>query len=197
MPPATCPYFLNFKKRNRFRMNRKLLKLFSLFLTMLFACFYTVSAQYSLKLKYKNSAVYAGIEVGAKGVKMSLLEIGKNAKKNGAFNAIKDTSVNTDFISFTNNTFEASLNAFCNLYKAAVNNYNIPTERVFTVISSGVKVQAEKDGKVGWISKFVDSFRYKINEPTNLLIQPTLSSFSACTLTPLLITVNTLSVGIL
>ncbi len=166
MPPDACPYFLTFKKRNRFRMNRKLLKLFSLSLTMLFTCFYTVTAQYSLKLKYKNSAVYAGIEVGAKGVKMSLLEIGKNAKKNGAFNAIKDTSVNTDFISFTNTTFEASLNAFCNLYKAAVNNYNIPSERVFTVISSGVKVQAEKDDKVGWISKFVDSFRLKINEPT-------------------------------
>jgi hypothetical protein len=147
-------------------MNWKSLKIFLLSLVIFFTCSYPVKAQYSLKLKYKNSAVYAGIEVGAKGVKMSLLEIGKNAKKNGAFNAIKDTSINTDFISFTDATFRASLNAFFNLYKAAVNNYNIPSERVFTVISSGVKVQAEKDDKVNWIGKFIDSFRVKIKEPS-------------------------------
>ncbi len=97
-------------------MNSKLLKLFLLPLLLLFTCFGKVTAQYNLKLKYKNSSVYAGIEVGAKGVKMSLLEIGKNAKKNGAFNALKNTAVNTDFISFTNATFHASLTAFCNLY---------------------------------------------------------------------------------
>jgi hypothetical protein len=44
---------------------------------------YIAEAQYSLKLKYKNSIVYTGIEVGSKGVKMSFLEIGKNAKKRG------------------------------------------------------------------------------------------------------------------
>ncbi len=55
-----------------------------------------VSAQNSnLSLKYTNSVVYAGIEVGSKGVKMSLLEIGKNVQKNGNFNILKDTSVNT------------------------------------------------------------------------------------------------------
>jgi len=42
-------------------------------------------AQNSFKLKYDNSAVYAGIEVGAKGVKMSVLEIGKNCAKNRRF----------------------------------------------------------------------------------------------------------------
>lgn len=146
-------------------MSNKLLKLFFLSITILFTGFYSATAQYSLKLKYKNSAVYAGIEVGAKGVKMSLLEIGKNAKKNGAFNAIKDTSINTDFISFTDATFKSSLTAFYNLYKAAITNYNIPTERIFTVISSGVKAQAEKDEKLNWISKFIDSFRVKIKEP--------------------------------
>ena len=32
---------------------------------------------------------------------MSVIEIGKNAQSNGAFNILKDTSVNTDFISFS------------------------------------------------------------------------------------------------
>jgi hypothetical protein len=165
MATFTSVYFLIFKKRNYTRMTRILPKLILLTLSILFTCVYTVTAQYSLKLKYKNSAVYAGIEVGAKGIKMSLLEIGKNAKKNGAFNAIKDTSVNTDFISFTDATFRSSLAAFYNLYSSAINNYSIPADRIFTVISSGVKVQAEKDEKTDWIKKFIDSFRLKINEP--------------------------------
>ena len=86
-----------------------------------------LSAQTNLKLKYNNSTVYTGIEVGSKGVKMSMVELGKNAQSNGSFNILKDSSVNTDFISFTDSTFSATLNALCGLYATAQKNYNIPT----------------------------------------------------------------------
>src|SRR5688572_33078277 len=102
-------------------------------------------AQSSLKLKYNNSNVYSGIEVGSKGVKMSMVGLGKNAQSNGSFNILKDTSINTDFISFNEQTFSATLNALCALYATAQNNYDIPDKRIFTAISSGVKMQAEKD----------------------------------------------------
>ena len=59
-------------------------------------------AQTNFKLKFKRSSVYAGIEIGSKGVKISMLEIGKNAQNTGTFNVLSDSSVNTDFISFTN-----------------------------------------------------------------------------------------------
>src|SRR6188508_279033 len=85
-----------------------------------------LSAQNSLKLKYNNSTVYTGIEVGSKGVKMSMVEIGKNAQTNGTFNILKDTSVNTDFISFNQETFSATLNALCGLYATAQKDYKIP-----------------------------------------------------------------------
>ena len=39
----------------------------------------SATAQNSIKPKYTNSIVYTGIEVGSKGVKMSVIEIGKNA----------------------------------------------------------------------------------------------------------------------
>lgn len=120
----------------------------------------------SLKLKYNNSVVYTGIEVGSKGVKMSFVELGKNAQTNGAFNILKDTSVNTDFISFTDQTFDATLNAVSGLYSTAMIDYKIPSKRIFTAISSGVKMQAEKDGKNEWINKLISSFKEKINEPT-------------------------------
>src|SRR5678815_2252973 len=80
-------------------------------------------AHSGLKLKYNNSTVYTGIEVGSKGVKMSMVELGKNAQSNGSFNILKDTSVNTDFISFNEPTFSATLNALCGLYATSPVSY--------------------------------------------------------------------------
>jgi hypothetical protein len=124
-----------------------------------------LQAQTSFKLKYNNSAVYAGIEVGSKGVKMSVIEIGKNAQSRGAFNILKDSSVNTDFISFNSPTFEATLEGMSGLYSTLVTRYKIDPKFVYTVVSSGVKQQAEKEQKTEWITNLVDSFKTKINEP--------------------------------
>jgi hypothetical protein len=126
---------------------------------------YLLQAQTSFKLKYNNSTVYAGIEVGSKGVKMSVIEIGKNAQSRGAFNVLKDSSVNTDFISFNSPSFEATLNGMSGLYSTLINSYRIDPKLVYTVVSSGVKQQAEKEQKTDWINSLVDSFRTKINEP--------------------------------
>jgi len=128
-----------------------------------------LNAQVNYTLKYKNSSVYAGIDVGSKGVKLSVLEMGKNAKKIGAFNLIKDTSINTDFISFTPPTFQATLNALCKLYTGAIKQYNIPPQQIFVVVSSGIKIQAEKENKFSWIKQLSDSFRLRVNEPTRLV----------------------------
>lgn len=124
-----------------------------------------LSAQNNFPLKYNNSAIYAGIEVGSKGVKLSVVEIGKNAQTSGAFNALKDSSVNTDFISFSQPTFQATLNGLCDLYATATDQYKIPPQEVYTVISSGVKMQAEKEGKTNMINNLIDSFKLKIKEP--------------------------------
>ena len=129
-----------------------------------------LSAQSSLKLKYNNSTVYTGIEVGSKGVKMSMVELGKNAQSNGSFNILKDTSVNTDFISFTDPTFSATLEALYSLYTTAQRNYNIPNKRIFTAVSSGVKMQAEKDQKTEWIEKLITSFKEKINDQSREVV---------------------------
>jgi len=136
----------------------------------LFVSASSLSAQSSLKLKYNNSTVYSGIEVGSKGVKMSMVELGKNAQSNGSFNILKDTSVNTDFISFTDSTFSATLNALYGLYTTAQQNYNIPVKRIFTAISSGVKMQAEKDNKTDWINKLIASFKEKLNDQSKEVV---------------------------
>ena len=124
-----------------------------------------LSAQDNVGLKIDNSDLYSGIEVGSKGVKMSLLEVGKNSKNSGSFKVLKDTSINTDFISFSSPTFQATLKSLCNLYSVATNEYNIESGRIFTVISSGVQVQAQKDQKSQWIGQLIDSFKLKIKDP--------------------------------
>lgn len=134
-------------------------------LALIIVCGFSLQAQNSFKLKYGSSSVYGGIEVGSKGVKMSVIEIGKNAQSRGAFNILKDSSVNTDFISFNSPTFQSTLSGLCGMYVTLIKQYKIDPEFVYTVVSSGVKQQAEKEQKMDWIDNLIDSFKIKINEP--------------------------------
>ena len=140
-----------------------------IFKTIFLSCFLTAScflyAQNAVKYKYEAQSVFAGIEVGSKGVKLSVVDVDKSAKSGGAFTILKDTSINTDFITFSGATSAATLNALYNLFSVATKELKIPSKRVFTVISSGVKMQAEKDDKNKMIEELAGSFRQKINEP--------------------------------
>jgi hypothetical protein len=78
---------------------------------------------------------------------------------------LKDTSVNTDFISFTQASYNATLNGLGKLYDVALTKYKIPAEHIFTVVSSGIKIQADKEDKVSWISQLITAFKQSINEP--------------------------------
>lgn len=122
-------------------------------------------AQTSVRQPYDNVYWYAGIEIGSKGVKMSILETAKTNKKTGNYKVIKDTSVNTDFISFTEASFNNTLKGLYGLYAVAHQDYAIPGEKIFTVFSSGVKVVAERESKTSWITNLADSFRKMVNEP--------------------------------
>jgi hypothetical protein len=101
----------------------------------------------------------AGIEVGSKGVKLTVLK-----KVDETFTVLKDTAVNTDFISFDDKSKMATLNAFSGLYNFVKNNYGISSNDIATVISSGVKAQADKAKKNDYIQNLITDFRAAINE---------------------------------
>ncbi|MFN4284674.1 MAG: hypothetical protein ACK4E8_01800 [Lacibacter sp.] len=130
---------------------------------LLFAA--TLAAQNTLKPRLPKSAFFVGIEVGSKGVKMSVIEVAKNKQGTGEFLIVKDTSVNTDFISFSPATLAATLKGLTELFWVAVNNYKIPPRRVYTVVSSGVKMQAEKEGKTDEIANLIIAFQQAIKDP--------------------------------
>lgn len=136
-----------------------------LMIVLLFLWGYQSSAQTSASPKYSVPDLYAGIEVGSKGVKLSVIEMKKNAENGSTFSIVKDTSFNTDFISFTQPTFDATAKTFAGLFQTAVTKFNIPSKRIFTVISSGVKIQSEKENKKDWVEKLIKEFRSKVNEP--------------------------------
>ena len=141
------------------------IKLFTAVIFFLLFNVYQTSAQKFVSNKIKNEDLYAGIDVGSKGVKLSIIQMGKNATTTGAFVALKDTSVNTDFISFTPSTFSATLKGMSSLYKVAVNEYKIAPSKIFTVISSGIKGQAERENKMETVKALTDSFKISIKDP--------------------------------
>lgn len=131
---------------------------------LLFANANNSTAQNYVSNIAKCEDLYAGIDVGSKGVKLSIIQMGKNASLTGSFVAIKDTSVNTDFISFTPSTFSATVKGMSSLYNVALNDYKIPAGKIFTVISSGIKGQAEKENKMANVKALTDSFKIIIND---------------------------------
>jgi len=132
---------------------------------LLFIFFTNANAQPKRNEPPASAQVFAGIEVGSKGVKMTIVEAGKNEVKNGILRTVKDTSVNTDFISFTQPTYQATLNGLSKLYEEAVTVYRVEPGHVFTAISSGVKIQADKGSKNNWIEQLINAFRNNIKEP--------------------------------
>ena len=126
-------------------------------------------SQTANKPGFKEPKVFAGIEVGSKGVKMSIVEIATGGQQNQSLRILKDSAVNTDFISFTPASFLATLKGLTGLYSEALIQYSIPEEKIFTVISSGVQIQAEKNGQLSMLKNLADSFRSAINEPEKVV----------------------------
>ena len=143
-------------------------KLYSLITLFIIISFQSFSQNY-IAAKYQEEELYAGIDVGSKGVKLSIIKMGKNASVTGSFVAVKDTSVNTDFISFTPETFNATLHGIKNLYNYAKQTYNIASYKIFTVVSSGIKGQAEKENKTERVVALADSLRILLNEPNRIV----------------------------
>jgi len=140
-------------------------KRFSVITAIFLFCGFVLNAQNSIVKKFETGNVYAGIEVGSKGVKMSVVELDKKASEEGDFKILKDTTINTDFISFTQPTYQATLAALNKLYEIAIKQNHIPVANVFTAISSGVNIQAQKEDKKNWIDQLINAFKLNNNEP--------------------------------
>lgn len=97
------------------------------------------------KLKISNDNIGAGIEVGSRGVKFSIIKVDKILHHFG-FTYLKDGSINTQVIDFTSEAIEQTSRAVKAFYDTILQ-YNkgiIPQNKIFIAVSSGVKQEANK-----------------------------------------------------
>jgi hypothetical protein len=87
--------------------------------------------------------LFAGVEVGSKGVKISIVALRTNSDGDFSYSVKADSSVNTEIIEFKESSISESAKAVVMFYNKALNDYHIPDRQVFMVISSGVVKQAQ------------------------------------------------------
>ena len=107
---------------------------------------------------------FAGIEVGSKGVKLCILKT-ELKENNLAQKIMYDTTINTDFIKFTNSSHDATLSAVLILYRIANQNFNVLAENIFLAISSGVKQTADREDKVENMTQLAASIKSVFGYP--------------------------------
>ena len=96
--------------------------------------------------------LYAGIEVGAKGIKMSVIEVTLNKDRQYDYSLKLDTSINTDAASLSYQSEKESRDAITKLLEIATKRFNVVSKRTYVVISSGLKQELDRYEKVDYFA---------------------------------------------
>ncbi len=87
---------------------------------------------------------YAGIDIGAKGVKLSIIGVSVSPKKGLTYNLRKALSINTEPSALSTQAIKETANAVRDLIDSATVRLGIPADRMFIVMSSGLKQALDK-----------------------------------------------------
>ncbi|MBP6236759.1 MAG: hypothetical protein KA536_11475 [Saprospiraceae bacterium] len=107
--------------------------------------------------------LFAGIEVGSKGVKLSVIKLKSDLKGEYAYEIVKDSSINTDVINFTEDAITRTIDAVSQFYTVA-RQMRIDDNNIFMAISNGVKSRAESESKLYVLGSVQDQIRQKIGQ---------------------------------
>jgi tetratricopeptide (TPR) repeat protein len=99
--------------------------------------------------------VYGGIEIGAKGIKLSLIGVKFGADGRLLFRNIKSEDINASPMSCSENAFRESAKAVRTFLDTLLINRQLPRDRVFVVASSGLKQELDKCGKADQLIQMV------------------------------------------
>ena len=98
---------------------------------------------------------YAGIEIGAKGIKFSVVEVTLSKDREYDYTLKMDTSINTDAASLSYQSEKETYDAITILWNILKSRYQIPSDKVHVVISSGLKQELDKYNKVDYFSSVI------------------------------------------
>lgn len=98
--------------------------------------------------------LYAGIEIGAKGIKLSVIDIKVNNGE-AEYSLKLDTSINTDAAALSYQSEKETLDAISVLYHIITSRFDIPAGRIHIVISSGLRQELDKYNKTVYFANIV------------------------------------------
>ncbi len=104
--------------------------------------------------------LYAGVEIGAKGIKLSVIEVKLSRTRDYDYSLVLDTSINTDAASLSYQSEKETFDAVTIFYDIIKKRFQVPPSRTHIVISSGLKQELDKYKKVDFFATIV--------RPTNL-----------------------------
>ncbi|MBI1780136.1 MAG: tetratricopeptide repeat protein [Sphingobacteriales bacterium] len=99
--------------------------------------------------------LYAGIEVGARGIKMSVIDVKLSQDREFDYTLIMDTSINTDAASLSYQSEKETTDAIAVYWGIIKNRLKISPKHVYIVISSGLKQELDKYNKIEYFAKVI------------------------------------------
>jgi hypothetical protein len=98
--------------------------------------------------------LYAGVEIGAKGVKLSVIEV-KLTNGENDYNLKLDTAINTNAAELSYQSEKETFDAITVFYDIIRKKYQVPSSKTHIVISSGLKQDLDKYNKVQYFANVV------------------------------------------
>ena len=99
--------------------------------------------------------LYAGVEVGAKGIKLSVIEVKLSKEREYDYSLKADTSINTDAASLSYESEKETYDAISILLEIIKNRYKVPANRTHIVISSGLKQELDRYNKIDYFANVI------------------------------------------
>ena len=99
--------------------------------------------------------MYAGIEIGAKGIKLSVIEVKLSRDREYDYTLKADTSINTDAASLSYESEKQTFDAITILWDIIRYRYKVSANKVHIVISSGLKQELDKYNKVEYFASVI------------------------------------------
>ena len=99
--------------------------------------------------------IYAGIEVGARGVKLCIIDVKLSKDRQFDYTLKFDTAINTDAASLSYQSEKETADAMVTLWSLVKTRYNIPAQKVYAVISSGLRQELDKYNKTDYYAYMI------------------------------------------
>ncbi len=99
--------------------------------------------------------LYAGIEIGAKGIKLSVIEVKLSKEREFDYSLKADTSINTDAASLSYQSEKETCDAISVLLNIIKTRYQLRSDKIHIVISSGLKQELDRYEKVDYFANVI------------------------------------------